>query len=97
MKRLIFFICVLFLLLDLADDGCLGKVKFVAPQSPGKYLEVSAKHYGPEAFDCHPEILPGDVRLTFPQSRGQPTKPLVPQSGKIVFVFHLSSAGGLPG
>lgn len=96
MKRMVMLICILFLILDLADDGCLGKAKFVAPHSPVKSLEVSSNHYGSEAIDCHTEVLWGNFELPFPQSRGKPTKPVVQQSRRIIFTSHLCSAGGLP-
>jgi hypothetical protein len=98
MKRLVICICVLFLMFDLAEDGCLGKVKFVAPHSPVKSLGVSYKHYRSETPDCHPEILRAHLQLPFPQFRSPPTNPVVvQQSRKIIFTSHLSSAGGLPG
>jgi hypothetical protein len=96
MKRLAFFICVLFLVFDLADDGCLGKARFINIPSPVKSLEVSYKHYGSEAPDCHHVIPQAKVKLPWPQSYSQFTKPVVQQSRKIVFTSLLSSAGGLP-
>jgi hypothetical protein len=97
MKPMFIFICVLFLMFDLAEDGCVGRAKFVSPQSPVESSEVSRKDYGSEAPDCHHEIRWANLQLPFPQFRSQPTKPLVQQSRKIVFISHLSSAGGLPG
>jgi hypothetical protein len=97
MKRLTIFICVLFLVLDLADDACLGKAKFVSPHSPVISLYVSYKDYGSEAPDGHHEILGGKHQLRFPQFRSQPSKPFVQQRCKIIFTSYLSSAGGLPG
>ncbi len=44
MRRLLFLICAVVLLLDLADDGCLGKVKFVAPQHAAQYSVASSNH-----------------------------------------------------
>jgi hypothetical protein len=38
MKRVVLFILVLILLGELADDGCLGKVKFVPPHSTTEWL-----------------------------------------------------------
>jgi hypothetical protein len=88
---------VLLLMSDLAEDGCLGKTKFVAPHSPVKSLEISSKYCGVEAPDCHHEILRANLQLPFPQSRSEPTKPAVQQSRKLIVTSHLSSAGGLPG
>jgi hypothetical protein len=97
MKHILISICVLFLMLDLANDGSLGKAKFVIPPSPVKSLEVSSHYYGSEAPDCFQEILPSNPPLPFPQFLSQSTKPLVQQSRKITFISYLSSAGGLPG
>jgi hypothetical protein len=97
MKRMLISICVLFLMLDLANDGSLGKAKFVNPPSPVKSLEVFSHYYGSEAPDCYQEILPSNPPLPFPQFRSQSTKPLVQQSRKIIFISYLNSAGGLPG
>jgi hypothetical protein len=98
MKRMVMFICVLFLMLDMADDGCLGKAKFVNPPSPVKSLKVSCKHYGSGEPDCHHEILRANLQLPFPQFHSSPSNPFVSQqSRKIIFTSHLSGAGGLPG
>jgi hypothetical protein len=98
MKRLALFMCVLFLIFDLADDGCLGKAKFVSPGSPVESLKVAYKHYGSEAPDCHHEILRAKVQLPWPQFRSPPSNPWVSQpSRNIIFTSHRSSAGGLPG
>jgi hypothetical protein len=97
MKRMVIFICVLFLMLDLADDGGLGRAKLVSPPSPVKSLEVSYEDYGSEAPDCQHEVLPSNFSFPFPQSHSQFTKPVVHKSHKIIFTSHLSSAGGLPG
>jgi hypothetical protein len=90
MKRLVMFCCVLFLMFDLADDGCLGEAKFVNPPSPVESLEVSSSHSGSEAPDCPNEILRGAIQLPLSQWRRQPTKPLrdfskipLPKNGRI--------------
>ena len=97
MKRMVLLILALLLLTDMPDDGCLGKARLVNSPSPAESLEVSFKHCGSEAPDCHNEILRANLQLPLPQCRSQPTNPVVRQSRKIVFTSHLSSAGGLPG
>jgi hypothetical protein len=62
MKRLVLLILALLLMMDFADDGCLGKSKFVSRHSAVKSLEVSSKHYGSEAPDCHNEILRANLQ-----------------------------------
>ena len=97
MKRKVICICVLFLMCDLAEDGCLGKAKFVSSHSSVKYVEVSSEYYGPAAPDYHHEILWAYLQVPHPQFPQLPKKfVVVQQSRKIIFTSHLSSAGGLP-
>jgi hypothetical protein len=44
MRRLIFLLCAVVLLLDLADDGCLGKVKLVSSHNAAKCSVTSCDH-----------------------------------------------------
>ena len=37
MKRILFLLCALLLLKDLADDGCLCKATALPPHGPGKF------------------------------------------------------------
>jgi hypothetical protein len=50
MKRLLFLMCALLLLVDLADDGYIGKVKYVPPYGQGaNSFNLSSQH--PDKID----------------------------------------------
>jgi hypothetical protein len=89
MRRLVIFFCVLFLMLDLADDGCLGRAKFVSPISPVKSLEVSYKDYGSKAHYWQHEILFSN--LQFPLSSIPQSTHRTPCSAKPQNRLYLSS------
>jgi hypothetical protein len=57
MRRLIFLLCAVVLLLDLADDGCLGKVKLVAPTHTASYFVASSAH-GSGKVDSQVDLPP---------------------------------------
>jgi hypothetical protein len=97
MKRLVIGICVLFLMFDLVDDGCLGKAKFSLPDSCATTSVTSTDHpdsdqtnygHGPVLLD-----LAGRPR----QADTQPVTRLVPPTILRIHCCHLGGAGGLPG
>jgi len=95
MRRLTFLICAVVLLLDLADDGCLGKVKFVAPQHAAKCSVDSSGHnsgkvHSPGALS--PEHLQ-EFRYDFD---GQMASVRVVPSFKINDFYLFGSSGGIP-
>jgi hypothetical protein len=54
MKRILFLICALLLLADLADEGRLDKVRLAAPQCPGKFSSTySSQHKGEVALQVN--------------------------------------------
>jgi hypothetical protein len=95
MRRLIFLICAVVLLFDLADDGRLGKVKFVAPNHAAQFSASSA-HSTSGQVDSQAGLPPAGLL-------GSPP-PFTSQSASFGFVrclttnnFHFfGSAGGLP-
>jgi hypothetical protein len=93
MKRILFLICALILLADLADDGCLGKTK--VPQCPGKIPSTSSPHDWGEVdtqVDLPPAKLLGISQLfqflvtLFEAARGFDG----------IDFYLLSSSGGIP-
>jgi hypothetical protein len=95
MKRVLLLICALLLLIDLADDGYLGKVNYVFPhgQGAGSFDSPSQKN---NKIDFQFGLPP-------PKSSGSPhcwqylTKSVeVTQSAIINDDYLLSSAGGIP-
>jgi hypothetical protein len=97
MKRLFILLCVFVLMLDLSDDGHLGKGKIVTPQSPVQSLETSADLDSTAKSGCHHELSGGEVQRPALPSHTQPIKPVVQHPRKTIVTAHLSSAGGLPG
>jgi len=97
MKRTVMLICALVLVLDLSDDGRLGKATFVVPPSPVKSLEASPDHYGSAEPVCQGEQTPANFQHAPRPSPGQPVNHVVQHTRKIIISSHLSSAGGLPG
>jgi hypothetical protein len=96
MKRVVLLLLVLLLLIDLGEDGGLGKGTFVAPQSSAK-TSVTSSH--------HPDSAKTDFRhgLSFKDLPGSPAygnvRPITlrsPLTLKIIHCCHLSSCGGLP-
>jgi hypothetical protein len=97
MQRMVILICALILILDLADDGRLGKGMFTVPHSPVKSLEVYSDNHGAAESACQDALLRANFQFTSHQSSGQTITPVIQPICKILFSSHLSSAGGLPG
>jgi hypothetical protein len=99
MKRVGLLILVLMLLVDLADDGYLGKVTFCLPTPSAKTSVTSSSKY--------PVSGQSDLghELASPYFSGNPRRGdswlvsflFVPLTLRIMHCSHLSSAGGLPG
>jgi hypothetical protein len=96
MKRVVMLICALVLVLDLSDDGRLGKAPFVSPHSLVKSLEVSPEHYGSVELGWHNEILRDNFQDASPQSFDQPVNSVVTHTRKIIHSCNLCSSGGIP-
>ncbi|OGP72529.1 MAG: hypothetical protein A2Y80_09850 [Deltaproteobacteria bacterium RBG_13_58_19] len=97
MKRMVLLILVLLLLMDVAEDGCLGKAKVYLPHPSAKTTFTSSHN--------HPDFAQIDFRhkLAFtdlPGSRchgnGQPVILRLPITLQIMHCCHLSSSGGIP-
>jgi hypothetical protein len=97
MKRLAIIICVFVLMLDLSDDGHLGKGKIVTPQSPVQSLETSADLSSAAESGCHHGLSGVEIQRYSPSWFAQTIKPAVQPIRKTLVATHLSSAGGLPG
>lgn len=95
MKRVVLLILVLLLLIDLSEDGCLGKAMFVAPDSAAKASLISS------LLDCSVKV---DSRYTLSSQGGeisllvqfQPVTLLVKPALKIIICNHTGSSGGIP-
>jgi hypothetical protein len=95
MRRLIFLICAVVLLFDLADDGCLGKIKFVASHNTAKCSVASPN---PTSGNSHFQVAlaPENGRDLRQEFSAQPAAVAVTPSCKINHPYHFGSSGGLP-
>jgi hypothetical protein len=94
MRRLLLFLCALFLLLDLSSDGGLGKVTFVAPQPAqakvsGSHAKSAQGHFNIDF------LLPQAGSLPLP-SLSWPTAPVAVPGLTLSCCYYLGSAGGIP-
>jgi hypothetical protein len=96
MKRIILLILVLLLMVDIAEDGFLGRVNFYLPH-PSAKTSIT--------FSVHPHTGQTDFghELAFLDLPGRPwygsTQPVtlqVPPTLQIIHCCHLSSSGGIP-
>jgi hypothetical protein len=101
MKRLLIIVGLLCLLVDLGDDGLIGQVKIVTPQSP--YASASYQQDADEHLDVvFPSLLTAMASLVtrgaaFWRSRGYRLVSLaIPCRVTLACLGHLCSAGGLP-
>jgi hypothetical protein len=95
MRRLIFLICILVLICDLADDGCLGRAKFVAPQHATTYSVASSSHAASRA-DFQLGVPPANLRDDPGPFPSQPATGEVPHNPNLSSFPFQSSSGGLP-
>jgi hypothetical protein len=95
MRRLVFLICIVVLMCDLADDGFLGKVKLVAPNHTAKYSVASPQSNSGKA-DSQSGPPPENSPDFLDRLPGQSVSFDVVPFFKISDFYLLSSAGGLP-
>lgn len=95
MKRVVLLILALLLLSDLAEDGCLGKATFVAPQSSAKTSLTSPLHDCPGKVDS-PYTLPSQGGEISRLRQFQRITPLAQPAIKIITYNHAGGSGGIP-
>jgi hypothetical protein len=95
MKRVVLLILALVLLSDMAEDGCLGKAKFVGPASSAKTSHTSSLKDCTGRVDSLHSLQSPDGDLAPPRQLQQVTLELHPAL-KIVVVTHSGSSGGIP-
>ncbi len=96
MKRLLLFILVLLLMIDLAEDGCLGKVKVNLSGLSAKICDTSSDHPDSGQTDFRLELASADLPGTPRLGDTQPLTLRVPPTLKIIHCCHLSGSGGIP-
>ena len=95
MKRIVLSILVLLLISDLAEDGCLGKAKFVAPSSSAKTSITSHPHNCSGKVDNHYK-LPSAGGKICRLMKFQPVTLVVQPALKLINSNHNGSSGGIP-
>jgi hypothetical protein len=97
MKRLVLFLLVLILLVDFAEDGYLGKVKFCPPNHSAKTSVTSSHHHpGSGQTNFQHELASPTVLESPYYGEAWPAGLQVPPTLHILHCCHLSSSGGIP-
>jgi hypothetical protein len=95
MKRILFLLCALLLLKDLADDGCLCKATALPPHGPGKFsFTTSPDSSG--TIVAQVWLSPGELRGILQRWPNQPVVIEVGNTLAKIDSYLLSSSGGLP-
>ncbi len=97
MKRVVPLILVLLLLVDLAEDGCLGKATAYLP-CPSAKTTVTSSHHSPDSgqSDSGHELASPKVPGRPYRGEARSVSLHVPPTLTRIDCCHLSSAGGIP-
>jgi hypothetical protein len=97
MKRMVLLILVLLLMVDLAEDGCLGKATPYLPCPSAKTSVASShNHPGSGQTDFRHEPTSTDLSGSLRYGNTQPTNLLVPHTLQMMHCCHLGSSGAIP-
>lgn len=95
MKRAVLLILVVLLLLDLGEDGHLGKVTFGPADSAAKTSLTSPPQYDSGNINSHYGVPAANYRELPIRLQFQPVKIRVQLTLKIITYCHTCSSGGL--
>jgi hypothetical protein len=95
MRRLVFLICIVVLMCDLADDGFLGKVKCVAPTHTAKYSAASPQSSSGKA-DSQAGLPSENAPDNLDRLSRQPVSLAIADGFRTSDFYLFSSSGGLP-
>jgi hypothetical protein len=95
MKRILLLICALIILADLADDGCLGKARPLAPRCLAK-ISLTLSPGSSDSFECPAGIVPTKFPGVRQPWQNQIILIEVDEIPAIIDHSLLSSSGGLP-
>jgi hypothetical protein len=97
MKRTVLLILVLLLMIDLAEDGCLGNVKVYLPHPSSKtFVTSSHNHLDSAKTDLRHELSFKDLPRSPCPGNARPVTLHLPPTLQIMHCCHLSSSGGIP-
>jgi len=96
MKRVVCLIVVLFILVDLAEDGCLGKANFYLPDPLAKTSVTSCPDSDSGQTDSRYEFASTNLPTSLRHGDIKPVTLRVLHTLTIIHCCHLSSSGGIP-
>ncbi len=96
LRRLIFLLCAVVLLLDLADDGCLGEAKLAGPPSQAAKYFFSSSSQDSGQVDSSAGLPPENLPEIIAPPPSQPVFCGVANCVEINHFFFFCSSGGLP-
>ncbi len=99
MKKLLIILGLICLLLDLADDGCIGQGKYIAPKSASTSALQLCVDELPDTFAGKATavaLLTARLVDTNGWLHNRPAAKEVPHPNKIVYCSHFFSSGGIP-
>jgi hypothetical protein len=97
MKRMVLLILVLLLVVDMAEDGFLGKVKVYLPHPSAKTSVNSSHHHpAPGQTPFRHELVFTDLLGSLLDKDARPVILRVPSTLQKMYWCHLSSSGGIP-
>ncbi len=96
MKRSVLLILVLLLLMDLVEDGCLGKATVYLPSPSAKTSVTSHDCPGSGPSDFNHEFQPAKIPGNTCYVTAQPITFLVLHTLKIMHCCHFGGAGAIP-
>jgi hypothetical protein len=96
-KRAVLIICLIAMIIDLTQDGALGKASFVPPHSSHKPLIASPHQFGASTIDDAPAKAPPATGVRPPYYQPSTYAITMAQNyPKFIYSCHFSSSGGLP-
>ena len=96
MKRIVLLILALLLLLDLAEDGCLGKASFVPSHSSAETSVTSPHCYDSGKVDSRSALPSPDYGEMSGLRQLQPVTLRIHPALKIIDYCNTGSSGGIP-
>jgi hypothetical protein len=95
MKRILILFFALFLLLDLADDGSIGKAQFVAPPSSGTH-SFSSCQAGSVNTNTQLGLFSANFLHIFHRFPNLPAMLARDRAVTLIHFYFRNSSGGLP-
>lgn len=95
MKQILLLLCAFILLLDLADDGCLGKAAPLILNSPGTFTFTSSPDNSGKV-ETQVWLPPTKLLVISRRLQNRPTLGQIDRDVKIIPPYLFVSSGGIP-